>query len=639
MYSLKLLILLISLLFTNLALAQKQDSSVYSTSEINVNSFFMEMNVYTSPSNISVLNKKAIERRNGSTVSAILKTVPGIFMKSYGGQSSLQTISMNGLGAEHTVILLNGSKLNSLQNGQIDLSLIPSGNIKKIEVMNNGYSSLFGSEAIGGVVNILTDDISDINSNLKLTGNYELGSYNLREYSLKASGRMKNFGWNMSFSDEKSDNNYEFYFDNGIEKELRNKSNAAYKVSNFILSTRYNFNSNFFINYFTQFTNSDKEIPGIETGNPPPDTKQLDKNWNNILQVNYSKKNYTIYSDFNFQNNQMNYATKPILNSFYKNIVASNNTRVEFNSHRNTYAIGGEVLYGTLNSNELKSDIDRKHYSLFTANKVEWKNFLIYPSLRYDYITDIQKGAVTYRLGVNYSILPSLYLRGNISRNFGVPTFNGLYWKTGGNPNLKPEYSQNYEGGVVFVGQNFINYIAELSYINANLEDRIVWLPQRNFIWSPINIGEAKSKILIAALRTNYPVTKRILIKGEVSYTHNDSKKTNEDFTGDPSVNKQILYIPDEQVQSNVGLDFGFAGVNLFHTYIGKRYSDTENLYPMSPVNTLDGNIYFDYKISKYTASFKFEVNNITNSDYQIIAGYPAPLRNYNFKINLNYSL
>ena len=70
-----------------------------------------------------------------------------------------------------------------------------------------------------------------------------------------------------------------------------------------------------------------------------------------------------------------------------------------------------------------------------------------------------------------------------------------------------------------------------------------------------------------------------------------------------------------------------------------RRYSDTENLNLMGPVNILDGNIFVDYKISKYTASFKFEVNNVTNSDYQIIAGYPAPLRNYNFKINLNYTL
>jgi iron complex outermembrane receptor protein len=337
----------------------------------------------------------------------------------------------------------------------------------------------------------------------------------------------------------------------------------------------------------------------------------------------------------------MNYNTPPVINSFYKNIVVSNNSRIEFNFQKNSYAFGAEILYGTLNSNELKSNIDRKHYAVFNSNKIEWKNLLVYPSLRYDYITDIKKGAVTYRLGFNYSGLleGNLFIKGNVSRNFCVPTFNALYWKQGGNPNLKPEYSQNYEAGIIYTGKFFVNYAFDFNYLNIILEDRIVWLPGRNFIWSPVNIGKAKSEIIISSLRINYPVTKQIIVRGEVSYTNNSSKKTNEDFPGDPSVNKQILYIPDEQIKSNLELNFGNYGVNLFHSYIGKRYSDTENLYPLSPINILDGNIFFDYRISKYTASLKFEINNITNSDYQIVAGYPAPLRNFNFKINLNYSL
>jgi iron complex outermembrane receptor protein len=636
---LKSFTLLILFLLCNFASAQKQDSADYFTSEIDVNSFLNEIDIFTSPSNISILNKKSIQRRNGSNVSDILKTVSGVFVKSYGSSTALQTISMNGLGAEHTVILLNGIKLNSLQNGQIDLSLIPSDNIKKIEVMNNGYSSMFGSEAMGGVVNIITEDFSNPKP-LAMKLSTEFGSYKARKYLAKVTSSIKNFSWDFLLSDERSDNDYEFYFNNGIENELKNKENSAYKISNYVLSSQYNFSPDVSIKYFTQFLNSDREIPGIETGITPPKTRQLDKNWNNGLQFSLYKKSFSVHSDFNFQNNLMNYNTPPILNSFYKNIVLSNTSRLEITNLRNTFAVGTEILYGTLNSNELKNDINREHYSVFTANKIEWKNLLIYPSLRYDYITDISKGAVTYRLGFNYSLLlkGNLFLRVNVSRNFGVPTFNGLYWKTGGNPNLKPEYSQNYEGGFTYTGKFLVNYAFDVNYLNINLEDRIVWLPGRNFIWSPVNIGKAKSEIVISSLRLNYTIGKTT-IRGEVSYTHNDSKKTNEDFPGDPSVNKQILYIPQEEIKSNMEFSFGPAGINLFHTYIGKRYSDTENLYPLRPVNILDGNIFFDYKISNYTASLKFEVNNITNSDYQIIAGYPAPLRNYNFKINLNYTL
>ncbi|MBN8568625.1 MAG: TonB-dependent receptor [Ignavibacteria bacterium] len=636
----KILLLVISFFFFNFAFAQKQDSSVYSTDEIEVNSFFSEGTVFTSPSNISVLNKKSIKNRNGNNLSDILKSVSGVYMKSYGSQSDLQTISMNGLGAEHTVILLNGSKLNSLQNGQIDLSLIPTENVKRIEVMNNGYSSMFGSEAMGGVVNIITDDLLN-ETKLSAGLSTEFGSYKKRKYSLRLSNNFKKFKYDFLISDEKSDNDYKFYFDNGVDKELRNKLNSAYKISNYSLSSQYNFSKSFNINYYTQFVNADREIAGIETGNKPPDTKQIDKNWNNILKLNYSKSNISVYSDFNFQNNLQNYNTYPVLKSYYKNILLANSNRVEITQNNNSYTFGSEIKYGTLYSNDVKEDIDRKHYSLFTSAKTEIKNLIIYPSLRYDYVTDIKKGAVTYHLGLNYQPFSKIgfHLRGNVSRNFGVPTFNELYWRTGANTDLKPEYSQNYEAGFIYSGNSFIDYTLNFSYLNITAENKIVWLPGRNFIWSPKNIGTSKSQIVIASAKFSYSFTESIYIKTDISYTNNNSKKTNEDFTGDPSVNKQILYIPDEQIQSNLELSFVFLGLNLFHSYIGKRYSDTENLNLMGPVNILDGNIFFDYKISKYTASFKFEINNLTNSDYQIIAGYPAPLRNFNFKINLNYTL
>ncbi len=634
----KLLTLLISLLFLNLAFAQ--DSLKYSTEEIEVNSFFSESTIFTSPSNISVLNKKSIARRNGENLSDILKSVSGVYIKSYGNSSALQTISLNGLGAEHTVILLNGSKLNSLQNGQIDLSLIPIENVKKIEVMNNGYSSLFGSEAMGGVVNIISDDLL-IENKFSAGINYDLGSYNDRKFSLKASNNLKKFKWDFLLSNEKSDNNYEFYFDNGIDKELKNKLNSAFEISNYSFTAQYNFSPSLNLNYYTQFVNADREVPGVETGNLPPDTKQLDKNWNNILKFNYSKKNIIVSSDFNFQNNLENYNTYPILKSYYKNILLANSTRVEFAQKSNTYTFGSEIQYGTLVSGDLQNDIDRKHYAIFNSSKLDFDRLIIYPSLRYDYITDIKKGAATYQLGFNLQPLKkiNLHLRGNVSRNFGVPTFNGLYWKTGGNPDLRPEYSQNYEGGLIYSGKAIIDYTLNFSYLNIAAEDRIVWLPGRNFIWSPKNIGKTKSEIVITSAKLSYSFNKNIFIKGEVSYNNYNLKKTSEDFVGDPSLNKQVLYIPDEQIQSNIELNFGFCGVNLFHSYVGKRYSDSENLNHLSPVNILDGNIFFDYKISKYTASLKFEVNNLTNSDYQIIAGYPAPLRNYTFKINLNYTL
>ena len=596
-------------------------------------------NALLSPSRINVLNKNDIKDLNGSNLSEILNSVSGIFIKSYGSSSSLQTISMNGLGAEHTSILLNGSKLNSFQNGLIDLSLIPTLNIKKIEILNNGFSSLFGSESIGGVINIVTE--SNSGEAFKFDLNTAYGSYNRKSYGLKISKSFKSFDLNASVSDDRSDNEYAYYFDNGIDKELKNRAGAGYNTSDFSLSAQNIFSPEFKASFYTQLTDSKRDLPGIETGYPAPSSQQTDKNWNNILQLNYSGKGYNIISDLNFQNNLMNYHTQGVINSYYKNLLYSNSSRIEINKKENTYTLGTEVKYGTIESKDLNEGVNRKQFSIFNSNNIKWNELLIYPSIRFDHITDIDKSAVTYRLGLNYKPIKNadLYVRGNAGRNFRVPTFNDLYWTEGGNPGLKPEYSQNYEAGISFQSGTKLNYVIDVSMVHIDLKDRIVWLPHRNSIWSPENIGLSESNTFISSLVLSYNFEKNISVKTELSYTDNSSIKRNEDFPGDPSTGKQIIYIPLNQIRSSVEFKAGKLGVNLFYSYLGKRFSDSENLNILSPVNLLDGNIFYDFIFSKYKAGLKLELNNITNTDYQVISGYPTPLRNFKLNLNIGYSL
>ncbi|CAN5609529.1 TonB-dependent receptor [soil metagenome] len=620
------------------AINYAQNEQDISTEEIKVISIYGS-DILSSPSKMTVLDKSALSRRNGSNLSDVLKTVSGVFVKSYGSSSSLQTISMNGLGAEHTVILLNGSKLNSLQNGLFDLSLVPLLSIKKIEVLNNGYSSLFGSESVGGVINIITGNAK--NEMLKAELRTAYGSNNSHDLSLSVSGSRKKFNWDISASNEKSDNDFSYYFDNGIEKELKNRLGAGYNISNYSFSSQYIFNPALHVNYYTQFTDSKKDLPGIETGIAAPSGSQYDRNWNNILQLNYSRRNFSIISDLNFQNNLDNYHTGNVINSYYKNILVAGSGRVEMYKGSNTYTFGTEMKYGTLYSNELVSDIDRKHYALYNSNIIRVSKLVLIPSFRYDHISDLNRSALTYRLGASYKPFEKLdlHLRGNAGRNFRVPSFNDLYWKEGGNTDLKPEYSQNYEAGLVIHKKFAADITFDISYLNILMEDRIVWIPHRNSFWSPVNIGRSRSRIFNAGIKILYPVFKDISAKLELSYSENSSVKTNEDLPQDPTTGMQVIYIPLNQVQSNLELKTGKAGFNLFYSYLGKRFSDQENLYMMSPVNILDGNIYADIPFSKFKAQIKLEINNITNSDYQIISGYPVPLRNFKIKLNLDYTL
>lgn len=618
----------------------KGSDSVYSTEEIKVTSFFNDVNIFNSPSNIYSLNSSEIKNINGSNIGDVLQTIPGVFIKNYGSGSALQTISMNGLGSEHTIILLNGSKLNSFQNAQVDLSLIPKENIRRIEVLSNGYSSVYGSDAIGGVVNIVTDDFfTDELLHLDLTTS--IGSYDKRNIAVNLKNKIKNFRWEITASDKKSDDDYAYYFNSGNITELKHRLNSKYSISNFALAFDYLLNKKIALKLYSQYVDADRELPGIETGNIPPLTKQLDKNWNNILQINFGNPAYSINSEFNFQNNLMNYTTLPVINSYYKNIILSNLTKFNFNIADNSFLFGVESKYGTIDSDELDSNVNRKQFSVFNSSTVNYKTLKFFPSIRYDHISDINKNVITYKFGINYKPFDkyNLHLRGNISHNFSAPTFNELYWKIGGNKNLKPESSDNYELGFISSGKLLINYVFDFTYLKILAVDRIIWLPQSGFIWSPVNVLSSRSDIFISSLKFNFDISKLFDISAGVSYTHNKSIKTNEDYSGDPTINKQIIYIPEEQIKSNIEFKFGSLSINFFYSYFGRRFSDSENLNALKPASVIDGNIFYDLILENVHGQIKFEFNNLTNTDYQLISGYPLPLRNYLLTFNLKYSL
>lgn len=122
-----------------------------------------------------------------------------------------------------------------------------------------------------------------------------------------------------------------------------------------------------------------------------------------------------------------------------------------------------------------------------------------------------------------------------------------------------------------------------------------------------------------------------------LNYTYNSSIKNNMDYQGDLTYGKQLIYIANNMFKLNLNFDIKDFGFGAGSVFIGNRYSDVENRNLMNPDFILDGNIYYKLHIGKINTLLKLEVNNITNENYQVISGYPMPLRNFRFLIKLKY--
>jgi len=638
-------IVLILLFCINTGLAQNSsaDSShIYELDNIVVTSGKYEAEIKDIPTRVEVIDEKSIANAAGPHFNELIKASPSVYIKSYGLTPFLQTISMNGLGAEHTLILVDGVKINSFQNSQVDLSIIPADDIRRIEIMNNGASSVYGSDALGGVINIITGrNISSANdSPVKAEGSVSTGSFNTSRYAGTVSASHSGLSTNAYYSIEKSDGSYDYNYSNGKTIIKKRRENATYQIYNTGINSRYFIDSVNFIRLISLFSFQDKHVPGIETGSGAAHTLQKDKNWNTILiSENSLSRSFMLHSGFNFQNNYMNYRTSSTIDSYYKNLVYAASSELKWTSSSVNITGGYNFTHASLKSDET-FDTYRNQHATFLSSEIHLLPALrFFPSVRYDFISDINKNVLTYKLGLNYQPFENtnFALKGNTGKNFRSPSFNDLYWKESGNPNIKPEHSFNAEAGV-FYSFNFAARITtEASFNYVEAKDKIVWTPQRNLLWSPQNIAESISRNASFTVNIEKDICSDFSLGINGGYILTRSKKTSKTYSSDPTYNKYIPYLPLESAKAGISTEYKYISLCLLYTYSGKRYSDSENKTVLNNYNLLDASAAITFKLFDVTAKVKLAVQNISNTDYETISGYPMPLRYYNLTFSINY--
>lgn len=629
-------VILFALLMSN---AIAGDSTKYSTEEIAVFGNTGIKSISHLPGFVQIVDGDQIVTKNGNNLSDVLKLFAGVSIREYGGGPSLNTVSMNGSGAEHTLILIDGAKLNSVQNNQFDVSMISKDNIRRIEVLSGGMSSIYGSEAIGGVINIVTNKASSRPAVFGLSGG--IGSFGLRSFGLNGMKSFGNLDLLFKLNEESSENNYEYVFHNGNENLLKQRENSAYKHSDISASLNLNISRRSILSLSTNYIKASRDLPGIETGSSPSNSFQKDALWRNSLSlISRISKRIAITGTLGFTNDLMNYNDNLITQSFYKNMSITGSADAEFDLGVVNGNAGIELNRFTLESNETVAGSERLQPAVYAGAEFEASDGLrIFPSVRIDHFSDIKKTAATANLGINFKPLKSadLYLKARAGNNFAAPSFNELYWKTGGNQTLDPEKSFNYSLGVIYEMSKLLNSSLEISYTKVITSGKIVWTPKSSGYWTPENLRETESDALIFNMSASKDIASESILSASFSFTYTDVRKTKEDFYGDRTTGKQLVYVP--QITSKAGLNFTHNDfkAGLFYEYIGRRYMNAENTRALPQTGLLEASMQYSLPFSILYVTGRLEANNILNEDYQMIAGYPMPLRNFTFKLNLEY--
>ena len=246
----KLSLLLLSFFFPFQTFLLAQDTTYNQLNEVVVTANKFEQKQNTTGKIITVINNETIDKSSGKTLSQLLNEQAGIVVNgALNTQGSVQTVYMHGAASGRTLILLDGIPVNdpSMINNEFDLNLISLTEVERIEICRGAQSTLYGSDAVAGVINIITTktnvtkplngtatlsggNYGTINSSAQLYGKWNKWSYTARYSNLHTDG--------FSSATDTSRNQVKKFDNDGYNSEVVN-AQVSYQATDALLLKTY----------------------------------------------------------------------------------------------------------------------------------------------------------------------------------------------------------------------------------------------------------------------------------------------------------------------------------------------------------------------------------------------------------------
>ncbi|MFC1501908.1 TonB-dependent receptor domain-containing protein [bacterium] len=580
---------------------------------------------------------------NGHTAAEMIETSSGTYLKDYGGFAGIKSLSIRGSENSQVLVLLDGQRLNSSQDGTVDINTIPLEALERIEIIRGGHSAIYGTDAIGGTVQLITrESISPKGYSLGIRST--LGSFGTRGYSIWGSHRIGIFQYFINYNNLHSKGNFP-YPDPADGKELFRANNDINENSLFIKS-KIQISNKGFIKGIYQSLRSKRGAAGSIYW-PSPEARRNENK--HLISLHFQNqftdrfllktKAYTQISDHIFEDP----------NGWPSNSHHENNT-IGFDAQGRWTVLpnilinlGGEVRNDQVESTDvgtkdrmmksifIQSELDMPSIFSIPGNRIKW-----IPVLRWDHYSDAGS-QVSPKIGMMIKCNKSntLRIRGNIGQAFRVPTFNDLYWPedmyTKGNPNLKAEVSTNWDIG--FVYQVFFTGLFqwEMSYFKNDVQNLIQWQPASDWKWSPVNIGKSRITGIENSCTFRFPNNGAYL---KASYTW---MKAIDNTPGSEFRNNHLIYHPTLKFDVKTGIRIRDIQFNLIYRYVDKQYLDIENSMFRSHYQLLNGNAGLKLPIHRFELECKLQIFNILDKRFIIMEGYPVPGREIRISLGFTY--
>lgn len=593
---------------------------------------------------VEVITAQEIQKSSAQTIAKLLETVAGVFVKSYGPAGARQVVSMRGSEGNQVLVLIDGQRFASAQNGAADLNAIPVSAIESIEILKGGASALFGSNAMAGVINIRTKSASR-REKLQVSQHSSFGSFDTRELAARLEQAISQVKYNLAFDWLASDGDFEFVNTSRVSKPVQTRKNADFQSYNGFAKLQWLLGKSAVLDLSGQVYHLESGTPG-EIANPTPFARSEDTRYLSrvTLQQAWNKRVHFAFTGFyNVFENRFRDPELSYLNGQNQNISLGLDLKQTFRFQEGSHVTAGfgfsrDEVTGT----NIAGDPVRDNLSLFVHSQIEFagmpaffESATLYPALRFDHFSEFGS-EVSPKLGLLLGdvLMPNLNLKANIGRSFRVPSFNSLFFVSSvqvrSNPDLQPERSFDLDIGFNYrlTNSKYGKPELDITYFRRHVDGTILWLPDFRFIWRPRNISKVVSQGVEATLSWRSADDK---VLGNVNYTFTDARF---DLPGNRN---PVPYRPEHQFNLELGVELGRIAVNAHQRWVSERFPNVAGTNAIPGYRLTDVNISTLIEIGKFKLTPKLVVTNLFSEDYQVVSNFPMPGREFHISLSMNY--
>ncbi|MFO7676621.1 MAG: TonB-dependent receptor [bacterium] len=588
-----------------------------------------------------------------------LRRAPGVVGNDYVNYSSL---SLRGTGIEHTLLALDGIRLNSSQNGTFDLTTLPVGVARRAEIARGGGSALYGSSPVGGTVNLITAEPERLAASLR-TG---VGAFGRRYLAATHENRRAPLGYLVGVAADAADNDFTWHDDSGRAREMANADRSSLGVfgKGSWREAAHRFN------LFGLWSSTERGVPGPRDW-PSSSARRDDRQGLASLRHTFEPDerlllDSRVSAGRSWQHYRDPAAFVPASDTHALATAGGKVDAIWTPKHWLTLAAAVELDRDQLVSSAV-GDASRSDFAGVGQARIAWQGLAVQPSLRVERLrrdrlpgrsptTPPRSDSASHRATTDvtspratvtwHGSLPARGAQAGLpvaawascGRSFRAPTFNELFWPedawTRGNPALEPEWATGYELGLRSAGdisaRSRATYRASLGWYHNSLTNLIQWRPDDSLRWRPVNVAGADISGLEAELALDL---------GGVG------------FSGDAgwcrarSGGRRLLYRPEFNARAEAWASAEWqrldARLTLAADLSGDRLTDpalpdtTPQVMP--GYGTLDAGVALGWQPGPARYALSAGVRNLADARYETVRHYPVPGRSWYAELGFEF--